>query len=340
MFGDRAIPLAENCKISLLFLQYFYKGKISIPEDYSFVDGLDSSSISFWTYLSNKEHGEAEQLLELVLKHGSSESKYLAHVLREETSDFAPSFCQMDVYPAILIHLFFSGIFSAHVKGSYESMLGRVLRSEYYTACAFIDCQQYALANRCMVEKGWWLGSEALISKLYCLNDERLNPLMKKCLQSFWYGPQLFKRLIKRNTKDSYIPFIWNLVREAPCNRSLYLYFFIPFPWLVCILSKQKVSIADIRKVFDGPDEFCLLWKGKVSKAVHDLYSAMYWEAPERVLEYFLSLVPDSHVLDYSTTKNVLESGKYSIKFCTTLIGYCGKESALVQNNWFRFIAF
>lgn len=260
--------------------------------------------------MSNRENSEAEQLLHLVLKHGSSESKHSSHILREEIFDFAPSLYQADVYQALLMRFSFAGIFTTHVKDSYESMLAGVLQFSYYTACAFIDCQQYELANRCTFAEEWWLGAKALISKLYHLDDERLNPLMEKCLKSPLNGPEFFKRLIKRNPGDSYIPLIWNLFRETSFIIGFCPYFFIPFPWLVCMLSKQEVPTADIRRVFDGPDEFRFVWKGKVLKVVHDLYSALHWEAPERVLDYFLGLVPDSHVLSFDITKSVLESGK------------------------------
>ena len=75
----------------------------------------------------------------------------------------------------------------------------------------------------------------------------------------------------------------------------------------------------------------------RFSKEVHVLYTVIFWEAPEKVIDHFLDQVPNGFKLNYYRVLKLLLVTKYSNRLCIKLLQRCGGISSIWQDKLRQF---
>lgn len=316
-FGDAAASLPDTCSVPLFIVRHLHENGISIPADRVLVDGLEESSISFWMYVIEKE---ARELIDLVFKLGDGKSKCLAGVFYGPVPDNGPAEFDKDVYQAMLIRFRFSPICNGNVVQNYESMLENFLPAGFHSTCALLDFELHTLVDRYGFASFVEADLAMLINRIYQLKDDRLVPLIPKCIKNLRNAPKLLKRLIQTKADEAYIQPVWDSIQSADMFRTINDHSCsAPLEVLKSLVFEQSISIDNVQRMLGILEGF----QGngvKVSKEAHALYTVMFWEAPETVISHFLDQVPNDFKLDHKSAWEVLVLTEYSDEFCARLI--------------------
>lgn len=328
--GDHAVSLSDECEVPLLFFRYLHEQGVSLPESCVLTDGLEASSIPFWMYVLQKEARKVEQLLGLVLKHGDTQSKFLANAFYGPVSDFDLLHREKDVYRAMLIHFNCSAACSGYIAQNYAAMQRRVLKVGPHTARAFIDCGSAQLLHQYRDDGLFLIDFQALADKLCRLHDQSMIPLAKRCLERSYMTAKLLKRLVQTKADDSYIQLVWGSIKSMSRNRLIDDHCcFAPVEVLRRLVFEPEISIEDARRMLSMLDGFDG-YGDQISKEAHAAYTVMFWEAPEGILEHFLGKAPHDLKLDCVCSWGMLHSKKYSRGFWTRLVERCGSAGSLL----------
>ena len=93
---------------------------------------------------------------------------------------------------------------------------------------------------------------------------------------------------------------------------------------------EPEISVNDARGILGLLDGF-QGYGDQISKEAHGIYTAMFWEAPERIVEHFLSKVPREFKLNCICAGwGLLRSTKYSRGFLKRLIECFGSTEGLL----------
>lgn len=328
IFGGQTAELPENCQVPLYLVAHMYGKGVAIPVSCTLIDGLHEASIGFWTRLLKRATGEFEVLLTLVLQQGDAGTKLLAKVFHEFVPrDQINRSQEMDVFQAMLIRFRFSPHCNRHVTHSYEQIIERPLEVGHNTMCALLDCQQYALLDRCDHAKlHGGTSEEPIIDRMYRLNDANLAHLMTEFVGKFNGAARLLKSMIKRNAAKSHVEHVWNSIQSISESRGIIKHgCSAPLFVLRRFACEPDVLTDDAQKMLSILDGFNVDGV-EVSREVHILYTAMYWEASEKVLQHFLDQIPSDYGLDCAFVSELAYSKKYSVKFCAKLMRRTPRE--------------
>lgn len=333
-FRTQRIERSEASCLPLFVLRLLHANGVSIKEKYSFTGGLEEPSISFWMYLAKQDKQQREKLLKRVLKRGDDQSRYLASAFFGPVSKSRESTNETDVYQAMLIHFRFSDICNEHIIQNYERMIGTPFKVGYHTACALLERGQSRLLESAGDRLQSGVNWNALIGQIYRMKDDKLNPLVCNLLARASHLPSLLHSLIKRKTDDAFTRLVWDAIQARrlrtidnySCSASL--------ADLKRLLFEQDIPVGHVQKMFSIPEGFPEnVYEHGVSEAAHVLYSVMFWEASEWVVNHFLDLVPEDQELDYDRVWKLTRWGKYSNKLCGKLIKYLGPLDSYWREN-------
>lgn len=324
-FGDQATVLPEDCQVPLFLLRHLYEKGMKIPQSLVLVDGMCGSSISFWMHLFKKDGEESKGLLDFIRKHGDDETRHLANAFYGPVSFNGRYYFDKDVYQAMLIRFHFSPSGNKFVARNYELMLEKPLKPGYHTLCALLDWQQYTLVDQCGFKGVAGIALEALIHKMYRLKDESLNALISKAVGRLKRAPKLLKSLVRQSADEPFVQLVWNSIQsktprsiDDQCCRA-------PQSTLSRLVYEPDISVDTVQRMLDMPKGFQMSEEAFSAEA-HVLYTVLFWEAPERVIEYFLALVPRDYKLKGEFVWRLLLSTKYSSVFCRKLIARLDPE--------------
>lgn len=320
-FGDAAASLPDNSSVPLFIVRHLHENGSPIPADRVLVDGLEESSISFWMYTMEKE---AKDLIDLVYKLGDGKSKCLAGVFHGPVPDNGPAEFDKDVYQAMLIRFRFSSICNDSVIQNYESMLANFSPAGFHSTRALLDCGLHTLIDRYGFDNYAEADLAMLISRIHQLKDDRLAPLIPKCLKNLRNAPKLLKRLIQTKADEAYIKLVWDSIQSAEMFRTINDHSCsAPLEVLKRLVLEQDISVDTVHGMLGMLEGFQGNGFG-VSKEAHALYTVMFWEAPENVINHFLHQVPNDFKLESESVWGVLVLKKYSSEFCARMIHRLG----------------
>lgn len=255
--------------------------------------------------------------------HGDDETKLLARVFNESVYTAEVESHDSDVFRAVLIRLCFSPICNGHIFQTYEMMLSEPFKLSYHTACAFLDCEEYGLLSEiklCNVSNS---ALELLAHRIYRLQKPSLLRLVHKFYKHRSGSPKLLKSLVREGEDSGFNEFIWNAITKsesAPCIAKHCCC--APLDALKGLLLDSHISVVEVQKTLCMLNGFQMFGQ-RFPTEVHVLYTVMFWEAPEDVIDHFLGLVPTGFKLDEFLVRELLRLTKYSKLFCLKLIQHC-----------------
>lgn len=160
---------------------------------------------------------------------------------------------------------------------------------------------------------------EALIDKMSPVQDSSLTPLIRKYGELYCGAPKLLKSLIRRKADDAYVQVIWDSMQNLwELQMTELVCCFAPVGSLKRLVFEQDISVDSVEEMFgqlNGPRDG---WR--LSKDARIFYAVLFWEAPERVIDHFLSLLPSDLKLEYALVFSLLLVEKYSSGLCGKLI--------------------
>lgn len=328
--GHEAAPPARSSTLPLFFLRRLHEKGHPVPKGLVFTGGLSKHSIIFWTYLLEMEVHKAERLLKLILEQGDADTRRLARALSEPVPNGGPEYAGNDVYQALLTRFRFSPLCNERIIQRHKAVLGSQLRIGYCTVCAYVDCQQYELASKYALNTISDIDLESLIDRTYRLENDAAHALCRKLIEQYEDAARLFQRLIKkRDLDDTYVQLVWESI-QAKSFRWIDDYnCSLPVATLKRLALEPDISAEAVEQMLGGLPGFSLMGE-VVSKEVHALYMAMFWETPEPVVEHLLDQVPKDCKLRHKRIWRLLWSKEYSDAFCAKAIRRFGKTGF----NW------
>lgn len=322
-FGGPVATLPGNLQVPLFIFQHLHEKGIAIPEHHVLVGGLDESSIPFWVSMLAKDGSEVETLLKLVLKHGDSNSKRLASVFYGPVPDIAMYDSERDVYQAMLVRFYFSPICNSHVVLNYEAMLKGLTEVGCHSMYALVDYDQHYLIYQCAIGYSSEVDLGPLTDKMAQFTGHNVNWLIGKCVMRSYGAPGLLRRLIRRRAADAHVRLVWDSIQNTPRFRTIDDHSCsAPLGILRTLLLEQEISIEDAQRMLGALCGF-RGYGADISKELHILYTVIFWEAPERVIDHFLGQVPGECRLNSKAVVRLLLLTKYSRELCRKLIRCC-----------------
>lgn len=335
--GPEALRLSANCRIPLFLLRYLHESGIPIPKGCVLIDGLKESSLPFWMYVCQRSDKKATELLDLVLKHGTEKSRHLARAFHMPVSWSEFEHYDRHVYQAMLVRFQFSAIATEQVGQNYETMLEWLVKIDYHTACAFLECGQHELILQYDFSGLSECDLQALTDRMHRLKSDRLYPLMRRCVRHLSSAPAFLKHLIQRGAPDSYARLVWEVVQSEECFRTAeHYYCLVPLEELRRLMFERDISMDSVRQMFSGLNGF-QRQVDVVPLEAQALYTAMFWEAPERVIAHFFDQMPQGWGLDYACAWRFLQLTKYSRAFCKRLILHLGPMDFYMRYSILEF---
>lgn len=324
-FGAPVATLPENLQVPLFVFQHLHEKGIAIPERHVLVGGLDESSLPFWMHMLTKGGSEVETLLKLVLKHGDDNSKRLAGVFYGPVPDTAMYDSERDVYQAMLVRFHFSPICNSHVVLNYDTMVRGLTEVDFHSMHALVDCNQHYLVYQCAIGYSSEVDLGPLTDKMAQFRGHNVNWLIGKCVGRSYGAPGLLRRLIRRRAADAHVQLVWDSIQRTPRFRTVDDHSCsAPLGTLKTLLLEQDISIEDAQRMLGALCGF-QGYGADISKELHILYTVIFWEAPERVIDHFLGQVPGECKLNCRVVVRLLMMAKYSSELCRKLIRCCGQ---------------
>lgn len=335
--GSQTAPLPDGCEVPLFLLRYLHEKSIALPANSVLGYGLHGSVLSFWMYVFERGAEEAEGLVKLALRQSSGKTKHLLSVFYEPASGADLDLPERDVYQAVLIRARFSPICNARIVQNFENMLKGLVDIGYHTACAFLECKQYKLPNGCGFRGLSNNELEALVVKMQRLRDDDLAPLISTAIQSMYGASFLLHSLIQRNAEDSSVRLVWDAIRGTQETRSFENHFCSPsLEGLRLHMFGQEISIdrtQEMLAMLNG----VVFYGANIPKEACALYTLMFWEAPEIIIEGFLGAVSIEFLFVGLYVKRFLRLKKYSSGLCRKLIARVGPLSVEMRLRLLSF---
>lgn len=337
IFGDQTTIIPNDFVAPLCILRFLHEKKIELPVSLVLTDGLEDSSLSFWMYLMTKKKEEAAELLNLVSKHGDRLTQRLADAFYGLVPNGNFEGYQTMVYRSMLIRIRYSPLCNDQIIENYERMLEKPSKLCPDTVSAFLDCRQYQLLRPCAISENnqdWGV----VIYKLCRLKDKSLGLFTKRLLESFVGVPELLKCLVWQDEEDSYAQLVWDFMQTTGQADGIAEYCCLaPLAVLKRLLLEKYISMDDIHSMTDALHGF--KWQEKlVSRELHCSYTAMFWEAPEGVIDYFLEQVPSICRLELEPVWKLILLAKYSAGLALKLMQRLGPESLCLRKKRAKFL--
>lgn len=314
----------EKHTLPLRLLQSLYEKRIAVSNDCILLDDLLESSLLLWMLVLGEEVGEAKELLALAVKHGDDQTGRLASAFHRPVSIDDVRGLERDVYQAMLIRLRFHPICNAHVIQNYEKLLRGLPEVGYHTACALFDCGKHELACQYGFGAIDDADLDSLLDRLIRLQSAALSTLIPEYVRRFQDAPKLLRRLIQRGVDDAHIKLVWDMIQGA---GSLYATSqhscSVPVEALKRLVFERDISVENVEKMLGVLTGFQENGKA-VSREVHVLYTLVFWEAPEPVIDHFIGLIPDDFRLNCALVWRLLFSTTRSNGLCRKLIRHMG----------------
>lgn len=334
--GHGAAPWPRSGEVPLFILRDLHEKSVSIPEGLLFVDGLCESSMRFWIYVLGKEVNEAEELLRLVLEHGADEAKCLASAFFGPVPSRVSRYPGRDVLQAVLTRMRFSPLCNAHITQNYDAMLKELPGVHYHTACAFLDSRQSGLAGRYDLSHlcDHQLGS--LIGKLHQMEGFQPSLLLRRLAEHYMDAAKLLKHLVQIKADDAYAQLIWDSIQVANRHTDFKDHCCAaPLSALRRLMHEPDISVCMVQKILGTLAGF--QWnQASISKEAHALYTAMFWEAPDGIIEYLLAQVSDEAPVYHPSIWQLLVATKYSSGLCWKFLN-CLKAETTIWAQVFKF---
>lgn len=331
--GGATICMPASCKIPLFALRYLHEKSVAIPQSCVLTNGLGEASISFWMYVLKIKVSEAEKLLQLVREQGDEGTRYLANTFCPPIFMDAPSLVERDVYQAMLIRFHSSSISNANVIRHHSAMLSGLQTIGTHTICALLDCGQFQIAEKHRFTHVNAVELSALMDRMFRLKDNTLNPFIWNCLVMFQRSAKLLKCLVCRKADPAYTQLVWGSIQERKQHGNFTDFCcFAPLEALGRLVFERDISINAVKgslgmlDAIHGPGL-------EMAKEAHILYTVMFWEAPENVIEYFLDMVPEGCMLEQEALDFLLRSTEYSAKFWKKLIERFGAVDSSMRED-------
>lgn len=336
--GTQVAPLSEDFRMPLSVFRFLHEKKVLLQESLVLIDGLEEASIPFWMSVSKAEIKDANDLLDFLIKHGDSEVKQLASAFYGPVPAIVVANLKKDVYRAMLIRFRFGFVCNEHIVSNFESMLKTLSNVGYHTACALLDCGQAQELAQHAFDYSLGINFGPVVDKIYRSKEQGvLNQFIDKHFKRAPGGPQLLKWLIKRGADESYIQVVWDAI-QIKTEPLLVEYHCcsMPLSMLKRLLLEQDISLAtvwEMLRVLQGykmDDEY-------VRKEVHVLYTVIFWEALEGIIDHFLDRILSDCELDYRLALGLLRMTKYSSEFLEKLLQRCGMMPIFIKEELGKF---
>lgn len=319
-FGSMEATFPKNCELPLFLLQHLHENHVLLPADCVLVKGLEPSSISFWTYLCTRKDEEVEQLLKAVLNHGRGKSRLLASAFREPVSGDRLTPSEQDMFQAMLIRFGSRFVSNECIAQNCTAMLDVMVRSDFHTSCAFLDCQQYELLAQRTFNITIDCVKAVFIHKVYLLKDTSLHALLQTYVEQYFAAPYLLQSLIERKAEDTYVELVWRAIQSRQMtyripDKCCYL----PIETLRALVFEPDMSIGTVQEMLSGMS-VCHAGSKVVSRQAMRLYTAIFWGAPERIVGHFFDQISGDYDLEPQFVRILVSSPKYSSEFCRKLV--------------------
>lgn len=322
-FGEQTSTLSDNCKVPIFLLDSLYKRKIAFPRGYVITMGLADSSIRFWASLIEKDPRETEELLNIIMLHGDDKTRILARVFNESVYAAELGSHDGDVFQAVLIRLCFSPICNGQIFQNYEMMLGELRRINYHTACAFLDCEEYESLSEVKPLDISDNVLELLAHRIYRLQNQSLLQRIHRFYKHHHGALKLLKSLVHEGGDIGFAKLVWSAVAKSESFPYVAKHCCsAPLDVLRSILLDSHIPVTKVQSMLCMLNGFQMFGR-EFPKGVHVLYTVMFWEASEDVIDHFLALVPSAFALDDFLVRELLKLTKYSKGFCIKLIQRC-----------------
>lgn len=324
---DACVP---DGPVPLFILQHMHENRISIPQDWVFTDGLLERSISFWMYLLGKEPGEAWELLDAIVEHGDAHTKCLVNVFDQVVSSHDMPAGAEDVYQAMLVRFHCSLHCTAYVWENYTSMTVGPLKIGYHSMHALLGCGKSELIawfELCCDSQG---ALEALLVKMHRLGDMNLPLVVQRYLEQHCRAPYLLRTLIRQSASDWYIQLVWNWIQaKSAFSETAECCCIAPVCSLQRLVACGDISVEAVEEILSNVHAY----QGSaamIPREVVNLYTVMFWEAPEKVIVHFIDQLAVDCRLDFEIVHDFSFSTKYSIGLWRRLV----KHSQAMKGYW------
>lgn len=321
-FGDQRASWPEGLQVPVFLLPYLHANHVALLENHVLVDGLNESSIGFWSNLMLRD-APAREMINLVLKHGDDKTRRLAKVFDTAVSSEDLYSFECDVHQAMLIRFHFSRVHNVHIAANYRAMIDMGLEERYHTACALLDCSPTALTGH-----RYGLGSlvniylEALIDKACRHKSNTAGELLRDILTRYEDASGLLRLLVQRKADDSLIQLVWESIQNTQRSRTIDdNSCAAPLEVLERLHYDRNVSVAHVQEMLQSLGGFWRLSQ-HVPKEAHDLYTVMFWKAPERIISHYLDLLPIGYQLKHPQAWELLRQREYSYGLCSKLLSH------------------
>lgn len=321
---DREAVLLEDFEPPLFILRHLHENDIPIPRYWSFVDGLEESSISFWMYLINSEPNKAAELANIVMKQGDAGSRHLLRSFYEPVpaTDLLPG--RKDVYQAMLLRFRSKHIPTMAGTLVYDTVLESSTAPGIHFAEAMVDCRQFHLIDRCAVKGHETAFASRLIERICRFTDGKHDSLVAKYVKLMGPNHKFFRRLIHQKVNDSYLEIIWDPICMAmhpgsSGDRSCV----VQFSTVKSLTLGLDLCFDDARRVLGmlaALDSFT----DAVSNEERIFRTAICWMASEEIITRLLDQLPTSCVLNQKEITPLVLLNRYSNEFWKKVMGRCG----------------
>lgn len=298
---------------------------MKLPGNLMLTEGLLERAISFWMYLTRREAEEFQILLNAIIEFGDANTKCLASVFYRLVSSEAIPVGTEDVYRAMLIRFYFSPHSNDYVKENYERLMEGSVAISHRTVDALLDCGQSERISQFKFRCDSLGALEGLLAKMHRLGDRNLSVLVKTYLDENDVAPDFLRTLIKQRAADWYIQLVWDWLRPPMgyfdrVDRSCCL---LPVETLKRLMFEEDISVDAVQAMLGEVRGYDTM-RNRIPTEVALLYIVMFWEAPEKVIAYFLDQLAPNCRLELSAIWPLIWSTKYSFGLWKRLFKHCG----------------
>lgn len=332
-YGKLPAEVARAPEVPLLVLWSSQQSGLPLPECRLLCQGLSMTAVPFWIDLFQNE---SRELLELVQAKGDADIQMIMSNLKERADISRVGKEDRDVYQAILIHLYSSGMQNESVVENFQAMFGGSSFG-FHSLSALLTCKQHALLAK-MDGNRLSPGCEllAFIDRLHRAGSADLVSLFAKNARRRARLPPFVKSLVLQKADSSYIQVFLDVldhhVKQIPRPyvgaAPLESCFCAPLSTLAYLASGQELSVADIEERLAEVKEGYAPW-GHVPWELQVTHMLMYWGAPEAAVLHYFGQLPHDELID----SDIFAEAFLSMKYSDDLIIRCSKQCEFFEED-------
>lgn len=235
-----------------------------------------------------------------VLKQFVFEQGLSADAIEELLSPAYENSTELQEKIPITVYFLYASIFWKVPERAVQQLLARVpgtYKLEFDYACDVLASKGYS--NELCTEflERVEFTDEQQVGSLQDQIQERRPVLAKE----FWAAPKLLKSLIWKKAEATKVQLVWEGIQSRFWFWSSYCEFCTASLAVIeRLVFEQDVSFESLQEMFSMPGGFERRGVYFPEEA-YALYTGMFWQAPERVIHYFVDQLPNGYRLDFGT---------------------------------------